>query len=504
MAVPQEFAVLFTRTLDLFRDPNAKEDQKVQFRELTALLKTKGVVVAAKDGRLVIDNHVFNESGPYHSLVRRLEFHAVREIVIPPDPPLSDIFLLLRGLAEQPGDEDLGSRLRAGGVKQIVVEVQPVVTTTDIAPETPSPTPARSSQTPSDSASEGGEIPGIVRESMASSLSPSVPSTLTPAQLIAQLQEKPAGPNAGDILAVLGRQLETALKANRIPLALQIMVGVVRAEMQVTDATRRRQYSIALKRMYSKALLEAIAGVADHPTDREAALLVLRRAGEDGVEVLLDLLVAAPTIEERRGIFMALTGMKEGTDQLVHMLGHHQWFVVRNVAELAGELGLEEAVPALAQQLNHDDERVRKACALALAKIGSPDAAEPLRRALRDESPEVRMQAALGVAGRKSSALAMPLVVAMEEEEDETVERELMLALGRIATPAAVQALIKFAQPGGRLFGRQKASRRMNAVEALRIAATPAAIGTLEGLTDDGDKNIRGAAQSALNDLKRK
>jgi hypothetical protein len=74
--------------------------------------------------------------------------------------------------------------------------------------------------------------------------------------LIAQLQEKPAGPNAGDILAVLGRQLETALKANRIPLALQIMVGVVRAEMQVTDATRRRQYSIALKRMYSKALLE--------------------------------------------------------------------------------------------------------------------------------------------------------------------------------------------------------------------------------------------------------
>jgi hypothetical protein len=79
MAAPQEFAVLFTRTLDLFRDPNAKEDQKVQFRELTALLKTKGVVVAAKDGRLVIDHHLFNESGPYHSLVQRLEFHAVRK-----------------------------------------------------------------------------------------------------------------------------------------------------------------------------------------------------------------------------------------------------------------------------------------------------------------------------------------------------------------------------------------------------------------------------------------
>jgi len=161
-------------------------------------------------------------------------------------------------------------------------------------------------------------------------------------------------------------------------------------------------------------------------------------------------------------------------------------------------------VPALAQQLDHSDERVRKAVALALAKIGNSAAAEPLRRALHDKSREVRMQAALGVSGKKSSALAMPLVVAMEQEEDEGVERELILALGRIASPAAVQALIKFAQPGGRLFGRKPAALRVSAVEALRLAATPAAIGTLEGLTNDGDKQVRLAAQSALADLKQK
>jgi len=321
---------------------------------------------------------------------------------------------------------------------------------------------------------------------------------------MAQLQEKPEGPHVGELLAILGRQLEAAMQAHRITQALMIVAAIVRAEQQVSDATRRRQYSIALKRMYNKALLEAVAEVANHPTDREDALLVLRRAGEDGVEVLLDLLIAAPTIEERRGIFMALTGMKEGTDQLVHMLGHHQWFVVRNVAELAGELALDEAVPALAQQLDHDDERVRKAVAMALAKIGSSSAAEPLRRALRDKSPEVRMQAALGVGGRKSNALAMPLVVAMEEEEDEAVLRELILALGRIGSTAAVQALIKFAQPGGRLFGRKPAGLRATAVEALRIAATPAAIGTLEGLTDDADTEVRAAAHSALADVKRK
>ncbi|MFN2570551.1 MAG: HEAT repeat domain-containing protein [Gemmatimonadales bacterium] len=500
----QDFAALFARTLDLFRDPTAKDEQKAQFRALAALLKSQAMIVAAENGRLVVNGTPVGGG----TLLQRLEFHAVREITIPVDPPLAETFELLRLLAEQPGEEDIATRLRASGFTHIAVAIQAsVIGVIEPPPPPRAPMPLHDAPAAAPAlARESSEEPAIVREGMgeSSAFSPAMAATRSPKELIAELLEKPGGPHAGDLLAVLGRQLETAMKHHRIAQALAIIVGIVRAEQQVTDATRRRQYSIALKRMYSKALLEAFAELANIPGDREDALLVLRRAGEDGVEVLLDLLVAAPTIEERRGIFMALTGMKEGTDQLVHMLGHHQWFVVRNVAELAGELALDDAVPALAQQLEHEDDRVRKAVALALAKIGSSAAAEPLRRALRDKSPEVRMQAALGVGGRKSSALAMPLVVAMEEEEDEGVERELMLALGRIGSAAAVQALIKFAQPGGRLFGRKPAGLRATAVEALRLAATPAAIGTLEGLTNDGDKQVRGAAQSALEDLKRK
>ena len=507
MATSQDFAGLFEHTLDLFRDPGAKGEQKTQFRTLAGLMKVEAVTIAVQDGRLLVNSAAVDGE----TLLQRLEFHSVKEIAIPVDPPLSEVFELLRVLAEQPGDEDIASRLRGSGATRIAVRMQTFVFGTPIAPVSAPPPPPEvpPSASPSPSPKEpprDEDIPEILREAAAQNVgfSPATAATRTTSDLIAQLREKPDGPHVGELLAILGRQLEAAMKANRTTQALTIVAGIVRAEQQVSDASRRRQYSIALKRMYNKALLEAIAEVANHPTDREDSLLVLRRAGEDGVEVLLDLLVAAPTIEERRGIFMALTGMKEGTDQLVHMLGHHQWFVVRNVAELAGELVLEEAVPALAKQLEHDDERVRKAVALALAKIGSSAAAEPLRRALRDKSPEVRIQAALGVGGRKSAALAMPVVVAMEEETDEAVLRELILALGRIGSTAAVQALIKFAQPGGRLFGRKPAALRATAVEALRLAATPAAIGTLEGLTDDGDKQVRSAAQSALADLKQK
>jgi HEAT repeat protein len=42
------------------------------------------------------------------------------------------------------------------------------------------------------------------------------------------------------------------------------------------------------------------------------------------------------------------------------------------------------------------------------------------------------------------------------------------------------------------------------AVDALRLAGSPAAVGTLQGLAGDGDREVRAAAQAALADLKKK
>ena len=500
MIVPQTFATLFARTLDLFRDPAAKEEQKTRFRALVEQLKFAGATITVEHGRLSV-NGTPVDGAACAALTQRLEFHAVGKVEIPAAPPPAEVFELLKALAEQPGEEDVPARLRAAGAQRLSVTLQSSVP----VEQPPPPAPIAHEEAPPPPAPPSpGDAPSILQDENPPAFAPAVAATRSSTDLIAELQRKPTGPQVPDLLAVLSRQLETAMRANKLEQAVAIVAGIVRAEQSIGDEARRRQYSIALKRMYTKPLLEGIAHLVPMPSQRDAALLALQRAGESGVEVLLDLLVAAPTIDERRGIFQALTGMKEGTEQLVHMLGHHQWFVVRNVAELVGELGLEEAVPALARQLDHEDERVRKAVALALAKTGSRSAAEPLRRALKDKSREVRIQAALGVGGRKASALAMPLVVAMGEEEDELVEQELMLALGRIGSPDAVQALIKFAQPGGKLFGRKPTALRITAVEALRLAATPAAIGTLEGLAADSDKQVRAAAQAAARDLKNK
>jgi hypothetical protein len=458
----------------------------------------------------------------YDPLLKRLSLHGVEQIDIAQGPPPSHVFELIRALAEQPTEQDLASRLRTSGADQVAVRV---------AAPAPPPRPGGKGDLGTDGLLRGDPIaeaaassaPAIAgaadvsdppRPTAAAPPPPAVPPALRrpdgPAQephsaeeAIALLEQDPRAANVGDVLAVLTNYLDEAWRGRRTEQALAILAAVIRCEGLARDAGVRRQYTIALKRMFSKALLENVAQLVTVPAHQPHALVALRRAGADGVEVLLDLLVAAPTVPERQAIFGALREMKEGTDQVVHMLAHPQWFVVRNVAELLGELGLEDAVPALAKLLDHKDERVRKAVALALAKIGSRAAAEPLRRALRDRSPGVRIQAALGVGGRKSSALAMPLVVAMEHEQDPEVERELIIALGRIGSSDAVQALIKFAKPAGRLFGRKASALRVAAVEALRLAATPAAVGMLQGLAEDGDKQVRLAAQEALQDVKR-
>ena len=586
MSTHETLAARFARCVTLFREPGAREDQKAEFRALLGLLQDAAVSLRAAGGRLEI-NGIPCEGEGLTGLVQRLDLHGIGEIALPAAPPPPQLFQLFRALADQPGTDDIPSRLAAAGVDRLRVTLaspetseappppRPVASSEDvesreaIIPRTSRPSgtegilrgepwrdtksvpidgvPLVSHDPPPPPAADA--LPGSSRPARATPVPPAppapppsqppgpvaappgdptprakaaapVPPTPTPkspapggslplpagaADVVAQLTRDPTAPAVGDLLAALVHHVELALKQRRPDQLLGVISAIVRVEETVPEASgMRRQYAIALRRVYTKSALDALVYLLPEPKYRADAVAALRRGGAGAVEVLMDRLVAAPTMDERRSAFDALRHMTEGTDQLVHALEHREWFVVRNVAELIGELGIEAAVPALARHLEHEDERVRKAVALALAKIGTRAAVEPLRRALHDPSPEVRMQVALGIGGQKSAALAMPLVVAMDEEKDEGVLRELILALGRIASPDAVQALIKCSQPAGRIFGRKSASLRLAAVEGLRLAATPAARGTLDGLADDGDKQVRAAARAAVSELGRK
>ncbi len=319
-------------------------------------------------------------------------------------------------------------------------------------------------------------------------------------ELVDRLGKALSEREAGDLLNQILAAGEYATRQGDWNELVRAANGLITLEAKQGPKAESRSYGIALRRLLPRSTLERVAKLTTQGTHKAEAINVLKRMGADGTEVLLTAMVNSENVAERRGLFSALKEMTEGGELLVHMLSHDQWFVVRNVADLCGELKQESAVHALARQMGHNDERVRRAVAGALAKIGGIAAVEPLRRALRDPAATVRLQAAQDLDGRKNRNLAMSLAVAADEEGKPDVQRQMYLALGRIASSEALQALRKAAEPGGKLFRRKPTAVRLAAVEGLQ-AAGPSAANVLKELLQDEDREVRAAVEQALQGL---
>jgi HEAT repeat protein len=272
---------------------------------------------------------------------------------------------------------------------------------------------------------------------------------------------------------------------------------LIRRESQVTSDEGKRQYGVALRRLLSEQSLRRYVPYLLDELYASDVIALIRRAGKDGTKVLIDMVVRAETFAERKTYMSVLRQVEEGTEVIAGMLAHREWFVVRNMADLAGELRIEEAVLPLGRAVEHEDARVRRSVGIALAKIGTPATVPFLAKILQDADPSVRSAVFKEVGGRGHSALAMPLVNALDAEPDAGVRGEYYRALGRIGTQDAIEALRKVAEGGGRLFGRRPASDRIAAVEGLALANTTTSQSVLRSLKDDRTKEIREIARRA-------
>jgi HEAT repeat protein len=89
-------------------------------------------------------------------------------------------------------------------------------------------------------------------------------------------------------------------------------------------------------------------------------------------------------------------------------------------------------------------------------------------------------------------------VEALDKEQSPEVQAAIVGALGRMPTDESIARLTRVAEPGG-LLRRKPTALRIQAVEALREAATAPATEVLRGLTNDRDSSVREAATRALN-----
>ena len=300
-----------------------------------------------------------------------------------------------------------------------------------------------------------------------------------------------------DQLVIRGREAMGRSDWNGL---LDVALEMMEAESEAATDLAGSSFRIELRRLLSRKHLVVIAEMA--PTDRkQEAISVLRRFGAEASEILMALLVEGETIRERRAYYSAITQLGEGTEAVVYHLSHPQWYVVRNAADLCGELGITSAVSELVRQSRHEDERVRKSVVEALGRIGTPAAMEGLRKTLLDPVAAVRVKALAHLGGRQARGMTGAIKKLLEREEDEAVQQEALWALGRIATPEALTLLGEWAAPGGKLRDRKSLATRLAAIRGLSLAG-PSALDILSLLQRDESPELKEAANRAIDALR--
>jgi HEAT repeat protein len=292
---------------------------------------------------------------------------------------------------------------------------------------------------------------------------------------------------------------EHSMRVGKGPLVLEILRGIVTRENGLAEGEIKRAYVMALRRLSKPALLRVIATlILRKPELQKECVEVLDRTGEDGADALIEQINHAQTASDRQTLFDVLGRLPSGVPALTRMLGDSRWFVARNAADLLGEMNALDAESQLIALLRHTDDRVRRSATNALLKLGTPEALKATYSALGDSSPQVRMHAAAAISAKKDSKTAATLIRAIDGEQDGDVQMAMIAALGKIATPDAVQRLVRIAEPDGRVFKKKTTNVRVAAVQALGEARTPAAFAALKELVADKDREVRETASRAL------
>lgn len=481
MTAPSSTVLALATLIDMLRDGTAdREQQKAAFRALYALVEPSGVTLSTDVRGVLIGGLPLPDGIPGGETVRAcFSAHGVGSVRVPPGARPADLLAVVRQLAED-GE--------AGATVEAFVTRLPVEAALAIRVEGHSALPQAGDIRTLDDLSTpiGSTAPTASNQT-------TVGGTREPGSDLVQ-----RGQAAFDSLRDIEVQADLAFRREDWDELLKLATEVHWLETAEQDEGTRRRYATTLRRILPKSTLQHLARAALAGGKRVEATAVLRRMGADAVEALLELLTAAPTLEERRGYFAVLTRMEEGTDQIVAKLNHPDWFVVRNVAELCGELGLPTAARPLGEQAHHRDERVRRAVAAALGKIEAPEGLEALRRLLNDVVPAVRLQAAGAIRGPWAKALVPSLAVRLPEEPQADVLHEMHLALGRVGTSEAVELLRNAAAPAKGFLARKPLATRLAAIEGLGLAVGPAAAGALQDLLGDADQEVRAAAECAL------
>jgi len=416
-------------------------------------------------------------------LLTRMAAHGVRELSFSAGVESEHVLRVARILCQEPNLGDGGALAMAR--LSSILDASGVRITTVVASATPAPepvvaTPALVPRAP--------ESRSTSRRREQHDTAEALIARLTDAKTIDQIAR------ATDALMALA---ETPRK--RISDVAMMLTALIREEPRFTDQESKRLFGFAIKRIGNASNLRAMAGALVSMPDKRAELVgIFKYFGDAAADQIIEQLATSDSLTERRLLYDLTIELNHGVPMLISLLGDDRWYVVRNAAELLGEMRATESEQALVWLLNHPDARVRRSVTTALAKLDTAGARTALREATRDTSPDVRMNALLGLSNGNRERVATEVIRSLLDERDPDSQRTYMIILVRLGTREALQRVLDAADADKGFFKKKSTATRVAALAALAEATDPTALAAIRAMTKDKDLEVRGAAARAL------
>ena len=458
----------------LINEPGEKDDQKAQLRAVTTISKEAPARLRAVEGSLMVNDIIIPQAlSGVQELADQLVAHQLSALEIDQTAKPSELLAVARLLGSHGENADERHEI-AGRI-----------------------------------ASFEGKTVRFVRVALA----PEVAAIVATAVDFSRFDDEPRVRETFERLeaatepVVAQQQLdelifhaEQAQRDGRTTAAANLCAALLECEVRVREPEVRRLYLVALRRLTKPSFLRPIARLLhDDPALAAEATEILARFGQDGVDATVDQYFNATSREQRATYLDAVRTLPDSREALLKMLADPRWYVVRQAAILLGELQAADVERPLAELLGHADDRVRRGAVRALNRFDTPFVLDALARALGDAASGVRMAAITAIASRKNARTSALLSKAIDDETETEVQFALLAALGRMASPDAVQKLTRAAEAASGFFKTKKnAALRVGAVYALAEARTPGAMAALQGLLNDKEREVRDAAKAAL------
>lgn len=496
------------------REPGNVDEQKATLRVLTATSKDGAVSLAVHGEMLLANGQAVPMALPGAvDLTTQIALHGLAMFMADVSATPGDLLAAARIIAAMPTVNDGGAAVEAQRnlVRATTIRFAARPRFTADGQELPSmelgevlddpyaeamsrATPRASRAIPAPSPSETEARGGLFAQFAASRV-----PTESHVVLLERLESSSATGTIINTLDDLAAHAENAARASQAHVVGEILYRMGRREAAIEAFDAKRAFSMTLKRLARPNILGVLAAQLPNALDkRDEWVAVLKRAGDDGADALMEQLASVEQQRDRRVYFDAFIEVKAGLRALMHMLRDPRWFVVRNAAELLGELEVSEAEHPLADLLHHEDDRVRRSSNSALMRLGTPRAMLAIQESLTDGVPQSRKDAAAAIVARKDLKSASVLIKALDAEKDEEVQFSFLVSLGKLGTPDAVERLVRSADPERGLFRKKTTQFRVAAIHGLAEARTPAALDALRALQEDKDSVVREAATIGL------